>query len=480
MDAKRRKADNEDAASEPATKSSKSASDRKVTYHQYWNPSNKEYVSTMGSEKMSVVFSIPHQPSALVKALTPFQNNSINLTHIESRPLAEDENKYKFLCNLEICNEDDEKRLKKAISELKEISGRDCVKVLSRRDIDKKDSESEEVPWFPIKISELDRFASQILSYGSELDADHPGFTDEVYRKRRKMFADIAYNYKHGEPIPQVEYNEAELATWRTVFTKLSTLFETHACKEFRKVWPLLVQNCNYNKDTIPQLQQVSQFLKDCTGFTLRPVAGLLSSRDFLAGLAFRVFHSTQYIRHGANPFYTPEPDVCHELIGHVPLFCDPEFAAFSQEIGLASLGAPDEWIEKLATLYWFTIEFGVCREEGALKAYGAGCISSIEELENCVSDTSKKLPFECENIVSTKYPITTIQPVYFVAPSFSEAKRKIREFSSQIPRTFTVHYNPYTQSVQLINKRANCVKMIRDLANDMKTLEDAVNKLED
>ena len=141
----------------------------------------------------------------------------------------------------------------------------------------------------------------------------------------------ISFSLSSGDEIPRVNYTKDEISTWRTIYTNLKNLFPTHACKEFNRVLPLLEQHCGYSEDNIPQLEDVSNYLKSkhfwynlfvicfqdihspkliiyltyyfinwlffnigTTGFQLRPVAGLLSSRDFLAGLAFRVFHSTQ------------------------------------------------------------------------------------------------------------------------------------------------------------------------------------------
>lgn len=300
-----------------------------------------EATDTAEPKNTCIVFSPDVDESGvLAKTLKIFEDNNVNLLYIESRS-SERGPGYEFFieCDSRAGN------LEKAIDELKQRSG--YMSIISR---DYKNKE-EVVPWFPRRKRDLDRFANQILSYGAELDSDHPGFTDPVYRQRRKHFADLAFHYKHGEPLPHVDYTEEEIKTWGIVYSNLVKLYPTHACREHNHVFPLFIDNCGYREDNIPQMEDVSNFLKDNTGFTLRPVAGLLSSRDFLAGLAFRVFHSTQYIRHPSKPLYTPEPDVCHELLGHAPLFANPSFAQFSQEIGLASLGAPDDYVEKLATV---------------------------------------------------------------------------------------------------------------------------------
>ena len=184
--------------------------------------------------------------------------------------------------------------------------------------------EGRRVPWFPRRYKDLDLIANEILDAGAdELQSDHPGFNDPEYRERRREIAQIALNYKSGSPIPRVEYNEHEIETWGRVWDQLTPLLQKHACAEHVRLLPLLIENCGYRRDNIPQAQDISDFLKECTGFTLRPVAGLLSARNFLYGLAFRVFFSTQYLRHHSQPLYTPEPDLVHELMGHAPMFAD-------------------------------------------------------------------------------------------------------------------------------------------------------------
>ncbi|XP_056280851.1 phenylalanine-4-hydroxylase isoform X1 [Pseudoliparis swirei] len=421
------------------------------------------------SDVITCIFSLKEEVGALARGLRLFEEKGINLTHIESRPSRMNKDEFEFFISVDAsCSQ----ALDDVIDGLRtQISGH--VYELSRN------KQKDTVPWFPNDIQDLDRFANQILSYGSELESDHPGFTDAVYRARRKEFADIAFSYRHGQVIPQVEYTEAEKLTWGTVFKELKTLYPTHACHEHNRVFPLLEKYCGYRQDNIPQLEDVSRFLQSCTGFRLRPVAGLLSSRDFLAGLAFRVFHSTQYIRHGSEPTYTPEPDICHELLGHVPLYADSSFAQFSQEIGLASLGAPDEFIEKLATVYWFTVEFGLCKQGSEIKAYGAGLLSSFGELQYCLSDKPQILPFDPAKTSLQKYPITEYQPVYFVAESFEDAKDRVRKFASTIPRPFTVRYNAYTQSIEVLDNTQQLKNLADSINSEVAKLCEALRKLE-
>uniref|UniRef100_A0A8B9JVS6 tryptophan 5-monooxygenase n=1 Tax=Astyanax mexicanus TaxID=7994 RepID=A0A8B9JVS6_ASTMX len=428
------------------------------------NKDNKSESAEKG--RAAIVFSLKNEVGGLVKALKLFQENHVNLVHIESRKSRRRNSEFEILVD---CDSNHEQ-----LNEIIQLL-RKHVNVLDTETSIKK---MDNVPWFPKKIADLDKCANRVLMYGSDLDADHPGFKDNVYRKRRKYFADLAMSYKHGDPIPRIEFTEEEVKTWGVVFRELNKLYPTHACREHLKNLPLLTKYCGYREDNIPQLEDVSRFLRERTGFNIRPVAGYLSPRDFLAGLAFRVFHCTQYVRHSSDPLYTPEPDTCHELLGHVPLLAEPSFAQFSQEIGLASLGASDEAVQKLATCYFFTVEFGLCKQEGKLRAYGAGLLSSISELRHALSGNARIMPFDPKVTCKQECIITTFQDVYFVSDSFEEAKVKMREFAKTIKRPFTVRYNPYTQSVDVLKDTTSINSVVEELRHELDIVGDALNRL--
>lgn len=139
-------------------------------------------------EEICLVFGLKEKIGALADALKIFEENNVNLIHIESRLSKNDKGKYEFFVD---CKSKDKDNLQSTIEKLKEKAS-----YLHVFDKSAEGSVEESIPWFPTRIKELDQFANRILSYGAELDSDHPGFTDPVYRERRKEFADIAFNYK--------------------------------------------------------------------------------------------------------------------------------------------------------------------------------------------------------------------------------------------------------------------------------------------
>ncbi len=247
-----------------------------------------------------------------------------------------------------------------------------------------------------------------------ELDPDHPGFRDAAYRARRDAIARLALEYRDGDPVPDVAYTDDENGVWRAVWASLDPLHDRYACRVYRSC----LADVALRKDRVPQLAEVNARLADKTGFRMLPVAGLVAGRTFLAYLGKGIFLSTQYMRHASRPLYTPEPDVVHELVGHAATFADPDFARLNRAFGAAMVDADDARAEQLARLYWYTLEFGLIEEDGALKVYGAGLLSSAGELQFFEQGAAIQ-PFDPEVASRTTYDPTDFQRTLFVAPSF-------------------------------------------------------------
>ncbi len=152
----------------------------------------------------------------------------------------------------------------------------------------------------------------------------------------------------------------------------------------------------------------------------MSPVAGLVTAKAFLGQLGHETFLSTQYMRHHSVPLYTPEPDIVHELIGHAATFADETFVSLNRAFGEAALRAQHDApaIERIGRLYWYTLEFGVVREAGRVRVYGAGLLSSFGELRRFEREEELH-GWIIDEIVATPYDPTRYQETLFVAPSF-------------------------------------------------------------
>ena len=257
-----------------------------------------------------------------------------------------------------------------------------------------------------------------------QLAKDHPGASDPVYRDRRNVIAAKALAWEPGQPIPHVDYTEAEHEVWRIVCRELAPKHEKYACREFREAAVAL----DLPADHIPQLDEVTANLEPLTGFRYHPAAGLVPLREFYGSLRDRLFHSTQYVRHAAVPLYTPEPDIIHEVIGHGHLLATPTFSELHRLTGEATHRLRDEDnLRFLSKVFWFSVEFGVVAEAGEIRAYGAGILSSYGEIEE-FRDMEHR-PLDLIEMGTADYDITHYQPVLYRAESMDEVREVVGTF---------------------------------------------------
>ena len=230
-------------------------------------------------------------------------------------------------------------------------------------------------------------------------------------------------NYARAAPdytCPQdyASYSEADHATYRHLYERQAALLPGLACDEFMASLPALGPS-----HRIPRFDQINERLEHATQWTIVAVPGLIPEIPFFSLLAQRKFPVTDWIRKPSELDYIVEPDVFHDLFGHVPLLFNPVFADHMQAYGAGGLKAHGLGAcEMLSRLYWYTIEFGLIRQPDGLRAYGAGILSSSGEVKYAVLDAAaRRVTLNILRAMRTRYKIDSYQQTYFVIDSFQQ-----------------------------------------------------------
>ncbi|TVP58056.1 MAG: phenylalanine 4-monooxygenase [Gemmatimonadales bacterium] len=232
---------------------------------------------------------------------------------------------------------------------------------------------------------------------------------------------------------PWEQYSEENHQSWRNLYARMADRWERYANHRFLEG----LGSLGLSGEQVPKLEEVNRFLAPLTGFKAKPVSGYVPAYLFFDCLGRREFPTTITIRDVDTPDYLPEPDIFHDIAGHVPMHTDPAFAETLVRFGRAAAGAverlvaedPDDLEERVASnmramarFFWFTIEFGLMREaEGdGLKVYGSGLLSSYGEIEHSVdSPHAQRVPFQLEWVINQSFRIDRFQPLLFVVDSF-------------------------------------------------------------
>lgn len=233
-------------------------------------------------------------------------------------------------------------------------------------------------------------------------------------------------------------YTRDEHETWKILFDRQTDILKTRVCEEYLSGLDAL----GITDESIPDFEKMNARLRKCTGWEVVAVPGLIPSRPFFTMLANRQFPSGNFIRKKEELDYLEEPDVFHDVFGHVPLLTNPAYADYMNAYGKAGDAAmANKGVKFLARLNWYTIEFGLIRKPEGIKIYGAGIASSFGESKYALDDPSPNLlQFDLERVLRTGYYIDDFQSTYFVIDSFEKL------FEECIERPFVPLYKQYRE----------------------------------
>lgn len=214
-------------------------------------------------------------------------------------------------------------------------------------------------------------------------------------------------------------YTTQDFEVWKTLFNRQLDLLKPIVSKEYLSALKLV----EFRADKIPNFDEINQILQKTTGWSLEVVPNISAQKEFFIFLSQKKFTSTCWLRTMAQLDYLEEPDMFHDVFGHVPLLSNEAYVGFFKgisDIALRNIDNPKA-IELLGRIYWFTIEFGLINEDGNVKIYGAGIISSKGETMNCMKPHAKHIPFDIQTVFDTDYRTDVFQECYFVINSFQQ-----------------------------------------------------------
>lgn len=221
-------------------------------------------------------------------------------------------------------------------------------------------------------------------------------------------------------------YTAQDFEVWKTLYNRQLILLRPIVSKEYLSALKLV----EFSEDKIPNFDEINQILQNTTGWNLEVVPNISAQKDFFIFLSQKKFTSTCWLRTMAQLDYLEEPDMFHDVFGHVPLLSNEAYVGFFKgisDIALKNIDNPKA-IELLGRIYWFTIEFGLINEDGNVKIYGAGIISSKGETINCLNPHAKHIPFNIQTVFNTDYRTDIFQECYFVINSFEELYASLNE----------------------------------------------------